>query len=169
MTRTASLILLVLSGCADKPREEVCAVAEATLPPAFAAWQSVRPVMSATAIDRLHRAVIQAGESVDLQLHPDGEVAYATLPQGAGEAESFGGMARFRVDAAGLYQVGMSAAAWVDVSRDGQPAPAAAFGPGPRCTPVRKVVSFELSPGDYTLEISGNQTPEIRVMVSAER
>jgi len=161
------MLVLAVAGCAASREEEIYTSPEVSWAGEFSAWQSARPVTSATAADRLGGATFRIGEAIDLELHPDGEVAYATLPQGAGEAESFGGLASFRIEAAGRYSVGMSAAAWVDVSSDGQPTPAAAFGPGPRGSPVRKFVSFDLTPGNYILEISGSETSDVRVMVVA--
>jgi hypothetical protein len=102
---------------------------------------------------------------VRLSLHPDGEVAYVTLPQGEGETDSFGGMASFTVEQAGTYRVGLSEPVWVDVVEGGKPTEAVRFGPGPACSGIRKTVSFALEPGIHIIEISGSTTDEAGVLV----
>lgn len=165
------LVGVALVACATAPAplpaEIVCPNGRTEIPPAWSGWNAARPLAAAASTGALDTARFSAGEAIDLVLRPDPEVAYVTLPQGEGEADSFGGLAVFRVDTAGRYGVGLGAGAWVDVSRDGKATPTAAFGPGPACSPVRKVVAFELVPGDYVLEISGNEVPELRVMVAA--
>ncbi|MBT2132995.1 homogentisate 1,2-dioxygenase [Croceibacterium sp. LX-88] len=160
----AAFALLTATGTtAAEP--EACPPAPTAPPPHFSSWSEPRALPSVTKAEDLEQAHFAAGEAVELQLHPDGEVAYQTLPQGAGEAKSFGGMARFSVTEAGLYSVGLGAFAWVDVVRNGVPQKTSTFGHGPECTGIRKVVSFQLEPGDYTLEISGNEQASIRVLV----
>jgi len=102
---------------------------------------------------------------VEVQLHPDGKVAYLTLPKGAGEAASFGGLASFEVAQAGLYRVALGDFAWVDVDRDGKPLTPAAFGHGPECTAVKKVVDYQLEPGRYVIEVSGEKAPRMQLLV----
>jgi hypothetical protein len=139
----------------------------AALPAAWSGWGKARALLAATSTDGVGAAVFAPGEAIDLALRPDPEVKYVSLPQGEGEEASFGGLASFRIETAGRYGVGVGAGAWVDVSRDGKATPTALFGPGPACTAVRKVVAFDLVPGDYVLEVSGNETSELRVMVAA--
>lgn len=163
MLRWGILLLGVgLAGCATAPAP----ACETAFPQA---WISPRPLASATAAARLAPARFEIAQPVALRLHPDPEVAYVTLPQGEGEETSFGGLATFTVERAGLYSVGMGASPWVDVSRDGQPTPTVAFGRAPECSAARKFVSFELAPGDYVLEISGNESAELVLVVVAGR
>lgn len=165
-----ALVVPSLAACATAsplPAEVACSNGRTELPAAWAQWNAARPIVAATTVAGAGAARFVAGEGIDLKLRPDPEVAYVSLPQGEGEAESFGGLAAFRIETAGRYGVGLGAGAWVDVSRDGKPTPTALFGPGPACSPVRKVVAFDLTPGDYVLEISGNETPDLRVMIAA--
>ncbi len=167
--KIAALLALSLAGCATAtpPTPPVdCRLALVALPAEFAAWTAPRAMTSATAAAGLGAASLRIGEAAELTLHPDGQVTYVTLPKGAGEAASFGGLAKFTVTRAGRYSVAMSRAAWVDVSREGLPTEAAEFGPGPACTPLRKIVSFDLQTGDYVLELSGNATADIHVMIA---
>lgn len=161
MKRAMPLLALVLAGCASaaaQPEQQACAsVAEP--------WRNARAAVSARDAGGAAQARFAPGEAVRFSLHPDGEVAYLTLPQGAGEAESFGGLATFSVEQAGTYSVGLSAPSWVDVVQDGKPAEAVCFGPGPACSGVRKAVAFRLEPGVHVLEMSGNTTPDLAVLI----
>lgn len=74
-------------------------------------------------------------------------------------------MARFTVTEASLYQVGLGSPAWVYVVREGEAQPTVAFGHGPVCTGIRKVVSFQIEPGGDALEIPESERPEIHVIV----
>lgn len=144
--------------------QESCAD-RSTIPAEYAGWEAARPLESAKAAGGLAAAALAPGEARDLALHPDGEVAYLTLPEGAGEPSSFGGMAAFDIAQAGTYRVALGDFAWVDVSREGKVAETVKFGHGPDCTPIRKIVDFPLEPGRYTLEVSGNVAPRLRVML----
>src|SRR5690606_5523868 len=105
------LSLVLLPGCASaspQPAAQACAtVAEP--------WKAPRSANSASDGAEAARAGFAVGEAVRFSLHPDGEVAYLTLPQGAGEAASFGGLVSFTVERAGVYSVGLSEPIWVDV------------------------------------------------------
>jgi len=71
----------------------------------------------------------------------------------------------FTVESAGVYRVGLSDAAWVDVMADGKASKTAAHGHGPACTGLRKIVDFELSPGTYTLHLDGMKADTIKAMI----
>ena len=128
-------------------------------------WKAPRAIASARDAAGAVQAPFAVGEAIHLALHPDGEVAYLTLPQGEGEAASFGGMASLTVEQAGTYRVGLSEPVWVDVVLDGKPAETVRFGPGPACSGIRKAVSFVLLPGRHVLEISGSTLPQTGVVV----
>lgn len=147
------------------PAAAECPADGAALPPAYAAWTSAKPLPSAIAASGSTAASFATGEAVDVRLHPDGNVTYLTLPKGAGEAASFGGLASFEVARAGLYRVALGDFAWVDIDRDGKPLTPAAFGHGPECTAVKKVVDYQLEPGRYVIEISGEKTLRVRLMI----
>ncbi len=128
-------------------------------------WRAPREIAAARHAAGAAQARFAVGEAVRLALHPDGEVAYLTLPKGEGEAASFGGMASFAVEQAGTYRVGLSEPVWVDVVQDGKPAETVRFGPGPACSGIRKAVSFTLAPGPHVIEISGGTTATAGVIV----
>jgi hypothetical protein len=142
-----------------------CPAGGLALPAAYSAWATPQALSSATGLAGSDAANFATGEAIDAGLQPDGEVTYLTLPKGAGEAASFGGLASFEVTQAGIYRVALGDFAWVDVDRDGKPLAPAAFGHGPECPAVKKVVDYQLEPGRYVLEISGEKAPQLRLMV----
>jgi hypothetical protein len=79
---------------------------------------------------------------------------------------SYGGLLGFTVTQAGTYRVGIGSGAWLEVVRDRTALESAAHSPGPACTGVRKMVDFALTPGTYLLEISGNGTAKLPVLVT---
>lgn len=149
---------------AEEAPEAACPNGRTAIPAEWAGWDKARPFAGKTARADLG-AAFAVGQAIDLTLRPDPEVAYVSLPKGAGEESSFGGLALVHVDRAGRYSVGLGAPAWIDLTRDGTPAESVAHGHGPACSPIHKAVVFELTPGDYVVEISGNEVAEIRMML----
>lgn len=147
------------------PATAECPAGGMALPVAYSAWTTAKPLPSATGVGAVSAASFAAGDAVDVRLHPDGKVTYVTLPKGAGEAASFGGLASFEVMQAGVYRVALGDFAWVDVDRDGKPLTPAAFGHGPECTAVKKVIDYQLEPGRYVLEISGEKASTLQLLI----
>jgi hypothetical protein len=67
-----------------------------------------------------------------------------------------GGLFAFEVGAAGRYRLALGAAHWVEVVANGAAIPSVAHGHGPDCTPVRKFVDWDLKPGRYLLQVTGD-------------
>ncbi|MBD3731067.1 MAG: hypothetical protein IE933_15355 [Sphingomonadales bacterium] len=129
-------------------------------------WLSAQRIDASASAARLEHARLAPGEAVYLRLHPDPDVTYITLPRGAGEAASFGGMASFVVETAGTYRVGVDEAVWVDVVNGVTAAEPVNFGRASECSGMRKQVTYNLIPGTYVLELSGNLDDEIGVVVT---
>jgi hypothetical protein len=129
-------------------------------------WKAPREADSARDAAGAAQDRFTTGEAVRFSLHPDGEVAYRTLPQGEGDPKSFGGMASFTVERAGTYSVGLSEPIWVDVVEDGKPAQSIRFGPGAACSGIRKAVTFDLAAGEHGLELSGSTVPDVAVLIT---
>jgi uncharacterized protein YuzE len=159
-----SIVLPLLWLCTSASAQEPAAPGDACATLAQP-WRAARSLVSARDAAGAAQARFAPGEPVRLALHPDSEVAYLTLPQGEGEAASFGGMASFTVAQAGTYRIGLAEPVWIDVVQNGKPAEAVRFGPGPACSGIRKAVSFDLAPGPHVLEISGGTVPEVAVLV----
>lgn len=82
------------------------------------------------------------------------------------EPGTFAGMFSFDAPAAGTYKVSVSVGAWIDIVAGDDLVASDAFGHGPECTSIRKVVQFPLQAGVHVLQLSGNPTDSIAVMVS---
>lgn len=159
---------LLLPACATA-QHSVPVEAEAACAAPATPFAAARPLASVTGRESLPAARFAVGEAVALTLHPDGEVAYVSLPKGEGEESSFGGIAAFGVAEAGVYRVGLSEPVWVDVVEQGKPAEAGKFGRGEPCSGIRKGVEFALQPGEHVLEISGGIEPSVAVIVERMR
>ena len=67
----------------------------------------------------------------------------------------------------------LGSAAWIDVLRDptlgtsgvAPPIPSVAHAHGPDCTGLRKMVDFDLMPGRHLLQVVGNSTAVLPMMV----
>ncbi|MBD3731062.1 MAG: hypothetical protein IE933_15330 [Sphingomonadales bacterium] len=129
-------------------------------------WVSAQRIVASVSAASREGARLAPGKAVYLRLHHDPDVAYLTLPRGAGEVASFGGMAGFVVETGGTYQVGVDEPVWVDVVHDGKAAEPISFGRTAECSGMRKQVTFELAPGEYVLELSGNLDDEVGVVVT---
>lgn len=68
---------------------------------------------------------------------------------------------------AGTYQVAISRGAWIDVfGADNRALTSTAHRHGPDCSGIRKIVSFALTPGSYTLAFTGMMGHDIKVLVA---
>ncbi|MEG3123222.1 hypothetical protein [Sphingomonas sp. GB1N7] len=152
-----SLLLLAQAAAApmapdmkmDKP-EPVC-VRAGDLPPAFAKWNAPASV----------------GLAIGAPFPVTGTEP-SKLTGAVGDVAKRGGtaaMLSFTVAKAGVYQIGLASGAWVDVVSGGAALASVGHGHGPICTGLRKIVDFKLSPGRYTLQLSGIKTPTIKVMI----
>jgi hypothetical protein len=150
---------------APEPAPPACPATPRPVPAAYDGWGGNVAIEAARGVEGLAGAPLTPGQGADVRLHPDGQVTYITLPKGAGEAASYGGLARVTIARAGTYRVALGGFVWVDLVRDGKPAATVKFGHGPECTPIRKIVDFELRPGTYTLEVSGSKEPSVRLMI----
>lgn len=159
MRLVAISMAVLLAGCASTGGE----MAECAAP--AQPWIEAGEGASARDAAGAGQARLAVGEAVRLALHPDGEVIYLTLPQGEGEAASFGGLASFAIARAGVYVVGVDRPSWIDVVRDGAAVDTVRHGRAPACSGIRKEVAFRLEPGAYTLELSGSEAADIGVLI----
>lgn len=153
------LSLLLLQAAFATP---VCPAVPAPLPPELAGW-SPQTLVSATAQGD---GVLAIGRGATAALRPSAKVRLATPaghPPAAGTAS---GVFAFVAPSAGRYRVALGAAAWVDVVRAGQALPSVAHAHGPACSPVRKMVDYDLQPGRYLLQVVGSPTAELPLMIA---
>jgi hypothetical protein len=144
----------------------VCPRDAEPVPATLAAWADRRPLAAATYSASLGAAVLVPGTAVDLALAGTPGVAYVVRPSHPGGSVSHGGMLRFTIASAGTYRVAIGSGAWLDVVANGTSLESVAHGHGPNCSGIRKMVDFALQPGGYVLQIAGNGTATLPVLIA---
>ncbi|MES3152773.1 homogentisate 1,2-dioxygenase [Sphingomonas faeni] len=99
-------------------------------------------------------------------LLPTPDIIYAAHPAKPGASLSNGGIFAFNVRTPGRYRVVLGAPAWIDVLNGTTPAVSVAHDHGPDCSGIRKMVDFDLKPGRYLLQVSGNSATTLALMVA---
>jgi hypothetical protein len=128
--------------------EPVC-VRAGDLPANFARWHTAPA------------PVLRLGTPSDVVARPASRVKWA-VPAGR---PGPGAALRLSIARAGVYQVGLSNGAWIDLIARGKALASAAHGHGPLCTGLRKIVDFRLARGTYTLQLAAMPEATTRVMV----
>jgi hypothetical protein len=107
------------------------------------------------------------GGGIALELQPHASVSFLLPPERQPKsADSFSGVISFaNLAKAGLYQITLSAEAWIDVIQDGQAVKSTAFSGKRGCADVRKSVRFELKPGALTIQLSGAAEKTVKLAV----
>lgn len=131
-----------------------CAAVDAALPEPLAAWTT--PGQGDPA-DLTRPVVFKAVDSSQVTGLPAG-----THP---GAATAVG----FRIARAGVYGIAIDQKAWIDVMPgfEGGTAPlrTVSHRDGDPCWSIRKIVRYQLAPGDYRLAITGLSAPQVKVML----
>lgn len=149
-----------------QPAPPVCPADAEPLPASLAGWTTKAPARAATDAAGLATATLLPGKAVNLSLRSTPEIRYALRPERPGGSVSHGGMVGFAVPEAGTYRVALGSPAWIDLVQDGKALESVAHGHGPACSGIRKMVDFALEPGRYTLQIAGNGSSEVAVMIA---
>lgn len=166
--RVAASVLMALATPATAQQATVaCAASPATPPPGFAGWS--KPLPLAAAATAVRAPPIAIGTAARVALRPVATIQFVTPPQKPGDAASHGGLAGFTVTRAGVYRVGLSSGAWIDVIRDGKPLSSTTHGHGPACSGIRKIVDFQLAPGRYLLQLAASADPALTAMIVEQR
>ena len=139
---------------------KACPVA-GVIPPELAGWRTMVPVRAAR-----NPQPIAVGKGVRATLLPGGDVVYPLAPAKKGTEGTSGGVFAFEIAKPGRYRVALGAGAWIDVVQGSRALASAAHGHGPECSPVRKMVDFDLQPGRYLLEVSGAPSGVLALMVA---
>lgn len=138
---------------AVEPTEVDCVAIDKTLPKSLQGWAHE---MSAP------RTLDASGHAWSLTLAPNATVKFAVPPEKPSSPDRFGGVFPFHIARSGKYAVALGAGAWIDVVKGTKAIASASHQHGPQCSTIRKIVIFDLLPGDYTLQISGSATPKIK-------
>jgi hypothetical protein len=165
---SAILVAMVLAA-SPAPAQQAqpnCPADAVPLPAELSGWSSRTGLTAAPDAAGLAGTTLAIGKAVDLALLPTPSVRYALRPENPGGSVSNGGLVGFTVDRPGTYRIALGSAAWIDVVRDGASETSVAHGRGPACSGVRKMVDFTLQPGSYVLQIAGNGSPSLPVMIA---
>jgi hypothetical protein len=160
----AVLLALAATQAAPMHDGESCPASPAALPAGMEGWSW--PSTTSAGANAASATRLAVGTAVTANLMPTPRVTYATRPDKPGGSVSSGGVFTFIVDAPGRYRVALGSGAWVDVLSGTTPAVSVAHGHGPACSTIRKMVDFDLRPGRYLLQIAGNGTPTLPLMVA---
>lgn len=133
---------LILVGGPAPAQEKGCAP-----PPSLAAWA-------------------EADGPTTLTLGPVDTVAWRRAPEREPTSGSRGGVMAFTVAAAGVHQVAIADSAWIDVVGPDGFVASVEHGHGDPCTGIRKIVAFDLTPGDYVLQLSGAEAESTHVLIA---
>lgn len=112
------------------------------------AWFMAGPKSVAAGAD------VAPGEGYDVALVPAESAGFIVPPERAPKAGGFGGILKTVLPKAGVYDVTLSAEAWIDVVQNGVDVKSAGFSGQKACPGVRKSVRFYLAAGAATLQIS---------------
>lgn len=161
-----SLALLLASpATAQDAAPPTCA---ADVPPAgeLSSWSQPGTLAAVRDTNHIDQAGIEVGKAAILTLLPARRVAYPVRPARRGRLATFGGLIQFDVAQPGTYRIGLASPAWIDVVKEGKAYAASGHDHGPACSGIRKVVNFELTPGRYTVQISGNPAVQTKVLLA---
>lgn len=145
-----------------------CAEMDQQLPPALLAWSSRGALTAATSASGLDKAVLAPGQAYIVTLAQASELTYVVQPGKPGAPTSTGGIFVVDIPKAGSYVVALGAAAWIDVLRGHTVQRSVGHGHGPACTTLRKMVTFDLQPGRYVVQIAGASSDTLPIMVAAK-
>lgn len=129
-----------------------CPAAPVALPAEYAGWSAATPIAAAAEPAAVGDAILTVGRGARASLQPAGALKLPVTPKQAG---ANGGLFAFEAASAGRYRVALGAGVWVEVVANGVALTSVAHGHGPACTAVRKFVEFDLKPGRYLLQVTG--------------
>ena len=126
-------------------------------------WAAAAPVTAG--VSDATAPALPIGRGVTATLVPGGSVTLAApLAKGFGPGDR-GGLFAVTVATAGRYRVALGEGVWVDMVRGGRALASADHGHGPDCSPVRKFVEWDLTPGRTLLQVAGHAAPTLRLEV----
>lgn len=157
----ALLVAMLLQATGHAP---AACPAVAPPPAELAGWAARRSLDAGRSADRA--TVLTPGVAVAARLPSTRDVRYVVRPEKPGGSVSYGGLFAFTVTTPGRYRVALGSAAWIDVLADGRAAASVAHGHGPDCTGIRKMVDFDLPAGRYVLQVAGNGSAGLPLMVA---
>lgn len=80
-----------------------------------------------------------------------------------------GGLLAVTISTPGRYRVGLSGPAWIDVVRGKTALHSVAHSDGDACSPLKRLVDFDLVPGRYLIQLAGSTAPSLWVGINPLR
>ncbi|WCT78853.1 hypothetical protein [Novosphingobium humi] len=163
LTTLAALMLTLWGGraAAQMPSAPTCATPVAP-DGDYAPW--ARPTTMNAGADQATAPLLPLGAAARLRLVSTPRIQYPIRPEKPGGSVSYGGILILDITAKGAYRIALSSAAWLDVIGKDGALRSTAHGHGPDCTGIRKVVTFALEPGRYTIQIAASGADDVTVM-----
>lgn len=152
------MIWIAAALLAQSAAPPACAAVDQSLPAALAGWRNPAPLAGST---------LAPGTFARVSLAPDPHFA-VTSSRGS-EPGTFGAAYSITIANAGAYEVLVSDRAWIDLIAGGATLRPTARGDGPACTSIRRRLTFTLSPGTYSLQISGSRARDIELAILPAR
>jgi hypothetical protein len=109
---------------------------------------------------------IAIGSPATLTLSPAAGYSFALKPDRPPTPDSFALDATFSVTTAGTYRVALNGGAWIDMIHEGKVIASTAHTEGPACSGIRKIVDFPLTPGTYTVQLTGAKSAALTILVT---
>jgi hypothetical protein len=148
-----------------------CLATDAALPAPLAAWAARGHGSPGDLTKPVVLMSLKPEDLAKMEANPRKVVtvadAIAALKQSPVAAQT-GGMARIRIriDTAGTYGIALDQPGWIDIAAKGEPSLVSVkHGHGPDCSTIRKIVRFELKPGDYVVTLTKLTKPQAKVML----
>lgn len=164
----AGLIAGLIAGAeAQTPAQPApqCGAIDQSLGDGLEAWRSKADMSAASSASELAKAELKVGAAAKVALLSTPKVEYPAPPEKPGGSVSHGGLLAFTVSEPGTYRVALSTPAWVEVVKDGKTVQSGAFGHGPECSSIRKIVEFPLTAGAHVLELAANADKTTDVLI----
>ncbi len=117
--------------------------------------------------DRSSAPIIRSDSLYEVSLVSQRDVRFVVRPSDKTLARAvYAGLVRLRISAPGLYRVSAAGRSWIDVASAGKLVPSQSFMGREGCSAPRKIVAFELAPGEVVLQLSG---PADRLRIAVTR
>ncbi|WKL57201.1 hypothetical protein Q1W73_16285 [Asticcacaulis sp. ZE23SCel15] len=129
----------------------------------FETWATPAEVNAAT--NAANAPFLETGKAYKAALIATPQVTFASAPAKAQSPDSFAGLLLVHITDSGTYGVAASSGVWLDLIKDQTALKSAAHGHGPTCSGIRKIVHYNLQPGDYVLQIASSKLPDVTVQV----
>lgn len=143
-----------------------CAEMDQQLPPELLAWPKKAELSAAAGVSGLDKALLVPGQAYVATLVPTPDVTFIVQPEKPGGTVSKGGIFAIDIQTAGPYVIALGTGAWIDVLKGDAVQRSTGHGRGPACTTLRKMVTFDLQPGRYVVQISANAEASLPIMVA---